>query len=322
MKQALTLLASCLVLGTAQGQTQLTSSEMMPVGTSFKMKTVTNESIIDTTIQGANVTWNLTGLVTDNSADEFNVQVVTPASTPFGGSFSNANYAFKESPDIAYRYFNLTSTKMERVGSYTTSANVYSNPQVEYVFPLAMGVSNHDTWANTNSSFGGTYDLKCLGYGTLKLPGVTYDSALMVEVTLDETILGFTSYFWYSSKNGMPLLQYVIGDGFFIPTFAQYTYTSSITTGVKEAGKLHIEGLSYNNPVQEVLTLNFAEDTQPLVYTIVNQLGQVVTSGSIKEIQKNQQENIDMQQAEAGMYFLNLSNSSTGETQTVKLLKK
>lgn len=321
MKKALALLASCLALATAQGQPQLTSSEMMPVGTTFKMRTVTNESIIDTSVQGANVTWNLTGLVTDNSADEFVVQVVTPQSTPFGGSFSNANFALKESPATAYRYFNLTSTKMERVGSYSTSVNVYTNPQTEYVFPLSLGVSNSDTWASTNSSFGGTYDLKCIGYGTLKLPGVTHDSVLMVAATLDE-LVSFTSYFWYSSKNGMPLLQYVVGDGFFVPTFAQYTYTSTFTMGVSEVGKLHIEGLSYNNPVQDELTLNFAENTQPLTYTIVNQLGQVVRSGNMSEIQKNQSIRIDLQNVEAGMYFLNLSNQSTGQTQTVKVLKK
>jgi hypothetical protein len=321
MKKTLTILAGCFALATAQGQPQLTSSEMMPVGTIFKMKTVTNESIIDTTVQGANVTWNLTGLVADNSVDEFVTQVVNPQSTPYGGSFPNANYAFKESPDIAYRYFNLTSTKMERVGSYSSALNVYTNPQTEYVFPLSIGVSSTDTWASTSSSFGGTYDFKCIGYGTLKLPGITYDSALMVAATVDE-IVSFTSYFWYSSQTGMPLLQYVVGDGFFVPTFAQYTYTSSVTTGVNEAGKLHIQGLSYTNPVLDELTLTFTEDAHPLAYTIVNQLGQVVTSGETKAIQKNQAVTIDMQRIDAGIYFLSLSNPLSGETQTLKVLKK
>jgi len=321
MKQIFTLLATCLTLATAKGQPQLTSSEMMPIGTTFKMKTATNESIIDTTIQGANVVWDFAGLNPDNTEDDFVIQVVNPQSTPHGASFSNANYAFKETPDIAYRYFNLSGTKMERVGSYTTAANLYSDPQVEYVFPLELGVANQDTWDNTNSSFGGTYDLKCVGWGTLKLPGMTYDSVLLVTVSLEE-IFEVTSYFWYSSKNGMPLLQYVIGDDFFVPTFAQYVYSATLSSGMSEAGKLHLDGMSYTNPVEDVLKLNFVEDTQPLMYTIVNLMGQTVLSGSLNEIQKNQSISIDMLGLESGIYFLNMSNQSTGDRQSVKILKK
>ena len=322
MKKTLTLLVSCFALSAAQSQPQLTSGKMMPIGSSLKMHRVLDASIIDTTIQGADVTWDFSNLQPNVNEADFTVDVLSPSATPFGASFPTANYTLKEGPDVSYNHYKLTSTKMERVGSYASSANIYSDPQIEYVFPLTLGVSNIDTWASTNSSFGGTYYLKCVGYGTLKLPGMTHDSVLMVTVMLDEFITGITSYFWYSSKNGLPLLQNVVGDGFFFPSFAQYTYTSSVATGVNEIGNLNIQGLTYNNPVEDALTLNFAEDTQPLAYKIVNQLGQTVSSGNVNDIKQNESIQVDMQHMNGGVYFLNLSNQSTGASQTLKFLKK
>src|SRR5688500_639037 len=94
-------------------QVQINSSEVLPFGSTYILKGISNLSVIDTNIQGSNVSWDFSTLVPNSAI--LNVSIVDPATTPYGPFISNTNYAFKESPTIAYRYFNVTPTKMERV---------------------------------------------------------------------------------------------------------------------------------------------------------------------------------------------------------------
>src|SRR5262245_11321076 len=135
-----------------EAQPTLLSSEMLAPGAVCRYKRPTSLSVIDTTIQGANSTWNFSTL-SPQSVPDLVVTVANPASTPYSALFPTANYAYVESPSTAYRYFQLTSTFLDRVGSYTASANTFNDPQREYVFPLSLGVSNLDTWDNSSSSF-------------------------------------------------------------------------------------------------------------------------------------------------------------------------
>src|SRR3990172_9848579 len=136
-------------------QPALLSDEMAPFGTVFKLKQIQNLNIIDTTIQGAGVTWDFTGLTNDPFYLDLIVTITDPAQTPYSSDFPNANYSYKEEPSTAYRYFYLDTSKMERIGSWSGGVlKTYNDPQVEYVFPLTLGVSNFDTWDNDQSSSG------------------------------------------------------------------------------------------------------------------------------------------------------------------------
>ena len=209
--------------------------------------------------------------------------------------------------------------KMERVGSwFNNSLNTYSDPQIEYVFPLEVGVSNFDTWDNTNSSFGGTYNLQCIGSGTLILPNGTYEDALMVRVTLEE-LFEYDAYFWYSSENGAILLEYFIGDGFFTGTFA--LVLNELTSTVKTEEKAFIEKISYNNPVIDQLNLElFTNDVNGLQYKLIDLNGKCIATANVSNsIQNYYQIQLDMGYYSNGMYFLQLISDQ--QMQTIPLVK-
>ena len=74
---------------------------MLPYGSMMHFKYGSNFEVIDTTLQGENVEWDFSTLEVD---DDFFIEIVAPADTPFGDEFPDANYVYAESPQIAYRF--------------------------------------------------------------------------------------------------------------------------------------------------------------------------------------------------------------------------
>src|SRR4051812_49215994 len=120
MKKILPTITLCLLFITTKAQLQLLSTEMLAYGSVMTDKSVLNLSVIDTSIQGAGVFWNFASIIPDPSVQNLVVTITDPAGTPYGSSFPNSNYGYYEVQGsyTAYRYFSLTGTKMERVGSY------------------------------------------------------------------------------------------------------------------------------------------------------------------------------------------------------------
>ena len=157
MKQCFTLASAVFFSLTLSAQSPLLSSQMLAVGNTVNTRVVQHFDILDTTIQGANATWDFTALSVDLGQPAISMTIVDPATTPHASDFPTANYAWRENETNYYRYFHLTSEKMERIGSLPPASHVYSDPQIEYVYPLGMGTSNMDTWAAGISS--GTYEI-------------------------------------------------------------------------------------------------------------------------------------------------------------------
>jgi hypothetical protein len=322
MKKILPTISLCLLCVISNAQLQLLSSEMLPYGSVMTDKNVLNISAIDTTITGAGAFWNFSSINNNVSVANLIVTIVDPATTPYGSSFPNSNYGYLEVQGsyTGYRYFDLNSAKMERVGSYVSNLNTYSDPQIEYVFPLELGTVSNDTWDNTNSSSGGTYDFECIGTGTLIIPGGSYD-ALMVRVHITESFLDYYAYFWYSADNGSVLLQYIVGDGVFITESANYLGSLTVA-GV--ADNEFINGLAYNNPVQTELNLSFqSKSSGNYRYTAINAVEQEIVRGNT-HIDSGSRENlnIDFSGYPAGIYFLTIQSEKPGEVKTLKIVKQ
>ena len=322
MKRILHVFTLCLIYVAVQAQPTLLSTEMMPFGSSWTNKSALTLSPIDTTIQGANKVWNFSALTPNTALADFIVYIVNPTTTPYGANFPSANYTYKEVRGTVtnYRYFSLTSTKMERVGSYTSSVNSYNDPQVEFIFPFVLGTQNNDTWDNTLSSTGGTYDLKCIGTGTLIVPAGSFNT-LLVRVHCTESFLDFYAYYWYSSDNGAILISYIPGDGVFISPSAYFV--SSISIGINE--NEFITDLRYNNPVENNFELSFlSANNSGYSFTLLNSLGQKVFAGNNTIYSGNTETlNIDFSNYPAGMYFLTLqSNESYRVVKTIKIVKQ
>ncbi len=319
MKKLLLPFFFCLSCFVSLAQPTLTSDKMLPFGSTYSLLPTEDFDKIDTTIKGANAVWDFSNMEASGPSD-LNITIVNPASTPYASKFPDANYAFKEGPNLAYRYFDLSEGKMERVGNYAGGLfKTYNDPQIEYVFPLTLGSSNEDTWDNDASSFGGNYNLYCIGYGTLKLPGKTYENALMVRADVDETIIELTSYFWYSADNGVVLLQYVVGDGFFISTTARYIQDLVVSTGIANAD--FAEDVKYNNPVDDMLNLSFKRSTASIMeYSVINAIGEEVLSGNFAAASGDQQQlNLETASLNRGIYFLKVK--AEGSSQTIKFVK-
>ncbi|TAE85711.1 MAG: T9SS C-terminal target domain-containing protein [Bacteroidetes bacterium] len=297
-------------------QPVLNSNEMMSPGTTVKFNYSNSFSVIDTTIKGANAIWDFSKLTPDG--DQFDFTIMPPSQTPYGGLFTNANYCFKETP-TAYRYFNLNQEKMERVGSYSNILRKYTDPQTEYVFPLQLGTENIDDWNNDQSSFGGTYSLKCLGYGTLKLPnGIVHNNVLMVSVLVTE-IFDISAYYWYSSENGAALMNYVIGDGIFTNDVAFYAY--QITNGNNSLSEVKPFGdVYYTNPVEHFLDINFPADVNKNVrYQIKDMQGKL--TGKSGEFSTSTMASIDMGGLTKGLYLIELKDIDGNAQQFLKVFK-
>ena len=320
MKNIFTSVICIAVSVLANAQPAILSTTMMSPGTSITMKTAISMSAIDTTIQGANKIWDFTALQADPSKDDFIVTVLNAANTPYASSFPASNFCYKEVSGITtyYSYFTLNSTTCERIGrgspSSSTTIVKYSDTQIEYAFPLTMGTKSTDTWANDQSSFGGTYGFEGIGYGTLKLPGKTYSNVLMVRADVYE-ISHVPVYFWYNT-NGTVLVQYIKGDGFFYPRIARYA-SSILNQGVKE--ELNEVAISYINPVENRFELSF---NQPVLtsmqYAVLNVLGETVKGGSISSSVKSLQ--IDISELNSGIYYF-VANGQNEAIKPIKFLK-
>jgi Secretion system C-terminal sorting domain len=301
MKKNLLTITFSAITFLAIAQQTLLSSEMLPVGASFTNKSVLDLTVIDTTIKGAGVTWDFTTLTNNTANPDLISTRVSVASTPYASSFPNSNYAFKEENGTTtnYRYFNLTSTKLERVGSRTTSLTTYSDPQIEYIFPLVLGATNSDTWASSASSFGGNYDLTCIGAGTLKLPMGNFD-ALMVRANInDGGVIAFPAYFWYSADNGTILLTYIEGDGGFY-VGKSGNYTNSIANVATDIEKTFAPAAisAYPNPSNGEITFH---STNAGNYSVINELGEFVQQFSLNN---NNQNTMKIENLGNGIYFI------------------
>lgn len=282
MRHITSISLSVLVISLS-AQPVLNSNEMLPFGSVMNLWPAGNPGIvIDTALQGANAVWDFSALShwTGNNPD-MQITVVDPSTTPYASLFPSANYAWMEQPNTAYRYFNLSSSSLQRVGSFTFGPNVYSNPQVEMVYPLQLGTSNTDTWNNTFSATGGTYSLRCVGTGTLILPSATWEDVLMVRVWVTEGDNDpFLGYFWYSSVNGAVLVQSIGQYSLeYHDWFGDTYHLNSISTGVEEHAALEL--LSSQNPVTDELRLETRSQhggQQP--WRVVGLTGQVMSSGT------------------------------------------
>lgn len=289
-------------------QPVLHSNEMLPIGSEMTLWPSGNGLVaIDTNIQGANAVWNFSALDHWNAKNpDLHIAVVDPSTTPYASIFPNSNYAWKETPNTAYRYFNLSSSGLQRVGSYTGAQNVYSDPQVEMVFPLQLGTTNTDTWNNTFSSTGGTFSLSCVGTGTLHLPSGTWQDALMVRVWATEgSYYPYLGFFWYSSTNGATLVQHI---GMYMDDWSIWLPTTyhlnSVSVGVEEHPALEL--LTWQNPVTDVLRVaTRARLGGERPWRVVGLTGQVMKSGTFPSTSGNVDNwTIDVNDLASGLYVL------------------
>src|ERR1700733_10325443 len=96
MKKIFTILF-VLFVGVTFAQPTLLSTELATPGNTFYYKHIQNLNVIDTSLQGANQTWNFTAL-TNTSDSDYTITIVNPAQTPNAAEFPTSNFAYYETP--------------------------------------------------------------------------------------------------------------------------------------------------------------------------------------------------------------------------------
>ena len=320
MKKLYTVI-SCVALSiiSSNAQPVLLSNEMLPFNTVCNFMHPDGFSVIDTSIQGANRTWDFHAIVPDNGQGPFQTTVLDPENTPYAAEYPTSNYCVKEVPGETYNYYLLTSTEWARLGSHdATDSSHYTDTQEELVFPMQLGVTNHDTWEYDGSSFPGTCDLDCIGYGTLKLPNGNYANTLMVRALVINSFLEVLAYFWYNADNGAILLQYLPGDGFWIPESA--IYLTSMSIGIEENEVPY--QVFYNNPVRDKLNVSIASNQNAdMDYHVLNSMGDVLEHSTFRMYaQQTSKLEMDFSRYATGIYFVRFGSES-GENANMKSIK-
>lgn len=204
----------------AQGPT-LTSANSTPVVGEQIFNRFAQAANVDDKSGGANQTWDYSNLIDSNGI--IGAQVVTPASTPYQGSFPTSNLAIKTLDDSAYLYFNSQTTELRELGAATNSATlIYTKPKIYLPYPFSYNSFFTDSVVEQSPQYNavlrGKDSLTGDGYGTLKLPGITYSNVLRVKyienVTSTQDTLGGTltlnlrtiSYLYYTPDTHAPLL--------------------------------------------------------------------------------------------------------------------
>ncbi len=311
MRSIPTLLAVIIMVPTL-AQPVLNSTDMQAPGHSNYYRFFQNTVLPDTTVQGPNATWDCSGLLQDGGQPEITMTFIDPATTPNGSQYPTSNYAWWEMPSNVYRYFELTPTFMQRVGSYSTWAYTFADPQVEYVFPMTLGTTNTDTWWGVSD--GGEYRLACIGTGTLILPGITVEDALLVRARITGTSYLLFAYLWYSSTNGSILMQYIPG-----PISPSRLYLSGTSAGIAEQERANLTVLG--NPVTEAFRFVSDKDLGPLSYRVYTSFGGTVAEGTLLPYAGAVQ-SIATDQFAPGVYMVQLSANGTPVGKALRFVRE
>ena len=327
MKRKLLLFIYLGLLCSAYAQSPvLTRNSYVSPGAVWKMADGANLSAINTSIQGENVVWDFRGLQNANT-NTIHLYYKEPSGTEFELDFPEANFVTLEedysTSDVLmfskYSYWKLTDTKMEKVGyKYLNQPLVsYSDYQTELVFPMQYGTTASDTWDNSASSYGGTIDFECVGYGTLMLPDATFHNVFMVSYDLFEV---FTTkiYMWYA-ENGALLIQY---NPSFLFSSALYAL-QEINSGTTEIKQQQIaESIHYNNPVKDILNVNIEmNNSAALNFTLTNISGNIVMKNSAVAFFGVNTFDFDISNLPVGIYFLTINSTNNNEPIVLKVVK-
>lgn len=341
MKKFLPLAIFALFSGTVFGQITLTSSTHGPaLGDSIIIRRADTTGI-QAGPSGAAQTWDFSSLVLDSTTTVLVYDAL--ASQTFAADFPNGNIAFADLiGDFSILESNSNSVISHGINNGVFGSAAFTDPQILMNFPVSFGAPNvnNDAFQAEITVLGfpvtltGTSSTVADAYGTLILPGGTFNNVLRVKTTSSTTgttLLGALSsdredYYWFDAGNKNYLF-----------TFSVKIDNAPIigTTVTKAAGVLENPSLAgikdsqngigtisvYPNPVIDFLQLNL-DLKKPGKYTIsvfsadgrllMNESDLSLPAGDTKR-------NLDLSDVANGVYLLTITGE--GATQTLRFIK-
>ncbi|NUY79789.1 T9SS type A sorting domain-containing protein [Flavobacterium sp. MAH-1] len=263
-------------------------------------------------LPGANQTWdfsslNLTLIGTDTS--------IPVAGSPYAAQFPTANYVYKfEGMGLPPRYYyhNVTSEKYE-ILSLGYAGNVgwdYTpNPRKWLQFPYTYQSVFTDTYQSTQDESATTATLTYDGYGTLILPTGTFTNVIRQKVVKN----GQTNYNWFNVQPFYPLMQTVLEEN-------SLGIVKNTTLGL---GDQHKNAFAvWPNPTKGTLNISCdANLEQAATLSIYDALGKKVVEKQIA-FDSNSAFQLDLENHNPGLYFLNVSDASGKNLLSRKIIKE
>jgi len=341
MKKILPLVVLALFSGSAFAQISLTSAiHGSVIGDSFNILRADTTGV-QAGPAGASQTWDFSSLVLDTVPASLTYNDL--ASQTFAADFPNGNMVLDDgSGDFSVFQVNSNAIALQGINNSTLGSVPYSDPQILMNFPVSFGAPNvnNDAFAASFSLSGfpvtrtGTSSTVADAYGTLILPGNTFNNVLRVKTTTattDATLIGNITtdqvvYNWYNAFN------------------KSYLLTISVTTNVTPLGtnvtkvvavldSPALSGLSddqnsigkislHPNPVVHHLQMNLElKKSGKYNFALFSAEGSLVLNQTdVSLLAGNVNHGMDVSSLAQGMYFLNITGE--GISQTLRFIKQ
>lgn len=330
---SLLLLSVCF----AKSQPTITSANLPVIGdvyVSQNASTVPSEGSA-----GANQTWDFSTL-TPNGA-QTSQTFVSPASTPYAGTFPFSNLASTDGSG-AYAYYLSSASDLQVVGAAIPILQYpFTDYQKYFVYPCTYNTTfNDNTSANwilntVPTARTGSVSFKADGYGTLKLPSGVIANTLRVKYVEDLTdvfTIGvtftinyhYTIYAWYAAGTKSPLMTIshdtTITNG--VPQVMDFASYYPLNVAVQELEPTAELLNAFPIPASVRSTLSFTlVEPGDISFTLVNAIGQTVRSWTEGSLSAGiHSEEIDLGDLENGVYFVRLEMMNR-KAVTLRLIK-
>ncbi|MBN1633779.1 MAG: T9SS type A sorting domain-containing protein [Ignavibacteria bacterium] len=326
------ILFTVIINKTVFPQFTITSSYIPVIGDTLK----TSEA--DTTgltpgEAGENKTWNFSN-ITILSGTPWEEVYLQPLSTPYGNQFPNANIAsINNNTNPDYHYYQNTSSDWNMIGfAVTNFTKWFTIPYCRFHYPMSYCSqynSTYKAYSNSGQATTHTTGFKTLtvdGYGTIILPGVTFNNVMRVKstdesfdtikvggnvVSTNHTII--TNYQWYKNGYKFPVFDYGHAESVSMYSFKFASisiknapvFINQISETVPDKFELY---QNYPNPFNPTTTIQFQVSSSKFIKLIVfDILGKEVTALVNEKLAPGTYEIIfDGSNLPSGVYFCKL----------------
>jgi hypothetical protein len=288
---------------------------------------------------GGNQTWDFSDVTSDGTSILY---AISPAQTPYGDYYPDANIAFNYNNEEAYSFALTSPSEFLNLGTASIQNSMeviiyYSDPAKLMEFPFAFNDTYDDSFYGSFSSGtlevhqSGTITSVADGWGNITTPFGNYNSVLRVKTQrtqIDSAWMGgnfvyssttnYTDFEWYDPNIAMPVFSINITAG----ERANDTAGTYLTTPeyITELGNTSAGMTVFPNPAADHATVVFnTENTNSVTITVTDITGKVVKRMEEAVSQTNNNSVvIPLDNIPEGVYFVNINDGTS--TRSRKLI--
>ncbi len=333
-----TTVAAAIAGVAAFAQSTLTGANFNPVAFDVYTSNVCNTTGVTPGPRGANITWSFLSLTPSSTMPPLDTGIATPCMLATH-CVSGATFGINNPTGTVTNSIFADASKLTQMGIYLSSTenSTYTNPMDQLRYPFTYLDSFVDSYAGVITFLGltgtlsGNNTVVCDGYGTLKVPGKTFnnvlrvhsmqkyiDSVTLVGTTIDSYLVN--SYTWYMPDYHSALMTIStltqLSTGTEIQKLVSYTAKSLLAAPQVENTVQTVE--IFPNPATNQLSFKFNTTiTEPVEISICDILGRIVLSGMAQN--NSSIVSFNTEKLNRGMYIVKMQSGTQSETRKIQL---